>query len=770
MPEIGESWSTQQLAEFLAVVSSFTDEDAARLAAVERAAEALEAEVAAVVQTAAPVISIGFARGQEPTDLLTELAHRGRGSLDVPGVGDCRVVAVAFEDEQPGWLLVARGGDDDFSPQETNLLNGMARVLALSLRAVRMLASERALRERSEHQAAENAILLRELQERQVLLERLTKIQRSIVRRTVLHDVLDAIVDGARELIGDEIAALRLLDPVAPDTLVLLASRGLSPGVIEATRRVRLGDGASGQAVANGQLVAIEDYKHEPTANPVVLNQNVEATMAAPVHENGRVVGSLGVASLRSGRSYGATEREVLLAFAEHASLALTDARNFDSALHQAFHDPLTDLPNRALFLDRLEQARARVARTAAPLAVLFIDLDNFKRVNDSLGHAAGDELLIETARRLGDCIRPADTAARFGGDEFAILLEDMTRTEDAVHVARRIMRSLRDPFNLDGKEFSITTSIGIATHDDHGDDLLRNADLALYRAKSKGRSRYESFEPAMHAAMIERMELELDLQLAVEREQFVLHYQPIVGLSDARIVAVEALVRWAHPRRGLVGPDEFIGAAEETQTILPIGNWVLREACRQAAAWNERLAPEYPLAVGVNLSVIQLQEPGLVGEVAAAVRAAGLDPCNLILEITETLLMHDVELVSDTLRRLKSLGVQLAVDDFGTGYSSLQYLRRFPIDILKIAKSFIDGIGRGADDATLARAIIDLGDSFQLRVVAEGIEQPEQVRRLLELGCEFGQGFHFSRPMPAEQLALELAREGVLGSWSVPA
>jgi EAL domain-containing protein (putative c-di-GMP-specific phosphodiesterase class I) len=267
---------------------------------------------------------------------------------------------------------------------------------------------------------------------------------------------------------------------------------------------------------------------------------------------------------------------------------------------------------------------------------------------------------------------------------------------------------------------------------------------------------------------MIERMELELDLQLAVEREQFVLHYQPIVALADARVVAVEALVRWAHPRRGLVGPDEFIGAAEETQTILPIGRWVLGEACAQAALWNERLTPEHPLAVGVNLSVIQLQEPGFVDEVAAALRAARLDPSKLILEITETLLMHDVELVSDTLRRLKALGVQLAVDDFGTGYSSLQYLRRFPIDILKIAKSFIEGIGRGADDATLARAIIDLGESFQLRVVAEGIEQPEQVRRLLELGCEFGQGFHFSRPMPAEQLGRELVREGALGGWSV--
>jgi diguanylate cyclase (GGDEF)-like protein len=770
MPEVRDSWSTQQLAEFLTVVSSFTDEDAARRGAVERAAEALEAEIAAVVEIGAPVISVGFARGDAPTDVLIDVARSGQRSIDIPGVGECRVLTAALDDDKPGWLLVGRAGDEDFSAQEASLLNGMARVLTLALRAVGMLANERALRERSESQARENVSLLLELQERQVLLERLTKIQRSIVRRTVLRDVLDAIVDGAKELIRDEIVLLRLLDPEAPGWLVIAASRGMKTGFVEATQRSRVGVGASGQAVANGRLVAIENYVGDASVSPAVVAERVEAAMAAPVHENGRVIGSLTVASLVPGRSYGSTEREVLLAFAEHASLALTDARNFDNAVHQAFHDPLTGLPNRALFLDRLEQARSRVERTGAPLAVLFIDLDSFKRVNDSLGHAPGDELLIETAHRLGQCIRPGDTAARFGGDEFAVLLEDTTRTDDAVHVAQRIMRSLQSPFALSGKEVSITISIGIATQREHSDDLLRNADLALYRAKSEGKSRYESFEPAMHAAMIERMELELDLQFAVTHEQFELHYQPIVSLEGQHVVAVEALVRWAHPRRGLLAPDEFIGAAEETRTILPIGRWVLRQACRQAAEWNETLTLERPLAVGVNLSMVQLQEPGLVDEVAAALQAARLHPGNLILEITETLLMHDVELVSDTLGRLKALGVQLAVDDFGTGYSSLQYLRRFPIDILKIAKSFIEGIGGGADDATLARAIIDLGESFQLRVVAEGIEEPAQVKRLLELGCEFGQGFHFARPMPAEQFTRELARETTQGDPSVRA
>ena len=781
MERIGESWSTQQLAEFLAAVSSLTDETAARRGAVERASEALEAEVAAVVQEGSPVIAIGYPRSGTPSDLLTQVAKEGRGELEVPGVGRCRVVSVKLEDTDSGWLLVARSGDQQFTPQEMNLLNGMARVLVLSLRAVRMLANERALRERSEHQARENSTLLRELQERQALLERLTKIQRSIVRRTVLRDVLDAIVDGARELIGDEIVALHLRDPTAEDWLVTVASRGMSEDAAERTRRTRVGVGAAGQSVASGELIVIERYGQAEDVHEVFQSDGVEAAMAAPVHENGRVVGSLGIGTVRAGRSYAATEREVLLAFAEHASLALTDARNFDDALHQAFHDPLTDLSNRALFLDRLDQARARVERNGLPLAVLFIDLDNFKRVNDSLGHGAGDKVLIETARRLGACIRPSDTVARFGGDEFAVLLEDLDRADDAARVARRIMGSLEAPFTVAGKEMTITASIGIAANTHNGDpdqgpdrgarggddDLLRNADLALYRAKSLGRARYESFEPSMHAAVVEHMELEVDLRRALERKQFELHYQPIVALEDGRIVAVEALVRWRHPRRGLVMPDQFIPTAEETQQILPIGRWVMGEACRQAAEWNERFRPEHPLAVGVNLSVVQLQEPGFVDEVCVALSDSGLDPGCLILEITETLLMHDLGLVSSVLERLKALGVQLAVDDFGTGYSSLQYLRGFPIDILKIAKSFIDGIGLGRDDATLARAIIDLGASFQLRVVAEGIEETDQVSRLLELGCELGQGFRFAPPLTPEQLALQLAQSDVLAGWS---
>ena len=761
-----ESWSTQQLAEFLTVVSSFADAESARRGAVERAAEALEAEVAAVIQPGAPVVAIGFPLGRTPVELLIEAARDQHATIDVPFVGECHVVAVALDEDQDGWLLVARQGGDYFDPQEINLLNGMARVLVLALQATEMLDSERALRKRSEDQARENATLLRELKERQSLLERLTKIQRSIVRRTVLHDVLDAIVEGAAELLGDELVALRLRDPADPDSLVLVAARGVSDELretlCETLRETRVGSGASGRAVSDRRLVVIDDYREAPGGHPALASRGLQVAMAAPVEENGEVVGSLLVASFRVGRSYGTTEREVLLAFAEHASLALTDARNFDNALHQAYHDPLTDFPNRALFLDRLEQALARVHRNASSVAVLFIDVDNFKRVNDSLGHATGDELLIEVARRIGGCIRPADTAARFGGDEFAVLLTDMTSPDDAVRVARRIMTALQKPFPLRDREVSITVSIGIAAHhDQRNDDLLRNADLALYRAKSAGRARYEWFEPEMHAAMVERMELELDLQRAIDREEFVLHYQPIVALDSGRVIAVEALVRWQHPTRGLIAPAGFIPVAEETQGVLQIGRWVLGEACRQAVDWRRRLGLAQPLAVGVNLSMVQLQEPGIVEDVAAAVRDSGVDPSCLILEITETLLMHDIDKVSATLAQLKALGVQLAVDDFGTGYSSLQYLRRFPIDILKIAKSFVDGLGAETADATLAKAIVDLGASFKLRVIAEGIESAAQVVRLRELGCELGQGFHFARPVPAAELEHRLAVAG---------
>jgi diguanylate cyclase (GGDEF)-like protein len=432
------------------------------------------------------------------------------------------------------------------------------------------------------------------------------------------------------------------------------------------------------------------------------------------------------------------------VAFAEHASLALSDARNFEDAMHQAFHDSLTGLPNRALFLDRLELAHARARRSGAPIAVLFMDLDSFKVVNDSLGHAAGDELLVLVAGRLRRCVRPADTAARFGGDEFAILLEDLDASNGARIVAQRILDSLREPFEISGQEVLVGASIGIASSAQAGsDDLLRNADLAMYRAKRLGKARVQTFEPGMHAAVLERLELEVDLQHALDRGEIAVHYQPIVELATGQIVALEALVRWRHPVRGMIQPGQ----------IHRLGAWVLKEAVRDASAWNAGPRASAPIRVSVNLSGRQLQEPGLVGQIAAVLGDALFPAGQLVLEITETVLMQDLEGMVSRLQELNALGLRLSVDDFGTGYSSLQYLRRFPLDSLKIAKSFVDAVGGPSQDAAVARAIIELGTSFQLSVVAEGIERPEQHARLAQLGCTHAQGYLYSRPVPADQV-----------------
>jgi diguanylate cyclase (GGDEF)-like protein len=429
----------------------------------------------------------------------------------------------------------------------------------------------------------------------------------------------------------------------------------------------------------------------------------------------------------------------------------------------EAFHDSLTGIPNRALFLDRLGVAIARAQRTGTPVGVLFCDLDGFQTVNDSLGHQTGDALLVLVAERLRGCLRPTGTLARLGGAEFAVLLEELREPEDSARAAQRILDALEEPFELKGREIYITASIGLAVGDSDGDMLLRDANLAMYRAKSLGKGRYAAYEPQMHTAVVERLELEVDLRRAIEHGELMLAYQPIYRLRTNQIMGLEALVRWDHPTRGLVQPDSFVPLAEESGHILALGRWVLRTAAHQAALWRARYPGLGPLGIGVNISASQLHE-GLVEEVEDVLSASQLDPEALTLEITESVLMDDSADAIKRLEQLKQLGVQLAIDDFGKGYSSLTYLHSFPIDNLKVDRSFVAAITGDDPEPPVLRAILDLADIFDLTPVAEGIERQDQTAHLLEIGCELGQGNLLSPALTAGEADAFLMREDLLG------
>jgi diguanylate cyclase (GGDEF)-like protein/PAS domain S-box-containing protein len=440
----------------------------------------------------------------------------------------------------------------------------------------------------------------------------------------------------------------------------------------------------------------------------------------------------------------------------------ISERKAFEEQLaHQAFHDPVTNLPNRALFVERVRHAIGRARREERELGVIFLDIDDFKTINDSLGHGAGDAALIDVAKRLSTSIRTSDTAARFGGDEFVVLLEDLDSTQTAVDVAERILEDLRRPLMVAGKELVVRGSIGISILEGSSpagaDELIRDADAAMYIAKRDGKGGYRLFEPEMHAGVLARLELRADLQRALENGQFELHYQPIVRLADGHVAGMEALLRWHHPERGLVVPGDFIPFAEETGLIVPIGRWVLREACRQAVSVQRLWSESDPLYMCVNLSVKQLQHSDVISDVEDALSESGLEPQLLTLEITESMLIDDPDIAVVKLKELRALGVRVAMDDFGTGYSSLSYLSRFPVDVIKMDRSFLrPDTTREALD--LSSAVVALGSSLALEVVAEGIELDEQLSRLRDLGCELGQGFHFAHPMESAHLADYLA------------
>ncbi len=440
----------------------------------------------------------------------------------------------------------------------------------------------------------------------------------------------------------------------------------------------------------------------------------------------------------------------------------VTERKELEEKLtHQAFHDSLTGLPNRTLFLDRLEHALARADRSGGLVAVLFLDLDNFKYVNDSLGHEAGDELLVEVSRRIGTCVRPGDTVARLGGDEFTVLLEDVANVAQALHVAERIADELLTPFTISGQELYVSTSIGVTSRDSvqgRSGYLLRDADLALYEAKRKGKARYVVFDPSMSVRVLERLKLEGDLRQAAERGQLRVCYQPKVSLHTGTIVAMEALLRWEHPERGLLAPGDFLAIAEETGLILPIGDWVLRETCRHGRDWRDQHPDHGDLKICVNVSAKQFAQPDFVHGIEETLRTTGLDPTALSLEVAESVLADEAEPAAAKLSALKRLGVHLVVDDFGAGYSSLSRFGSFPADFLKVDRSLVGRLGREPEDKAIVSAVIDLGHALSWKVVAEGVENATQVEHLRRMGCDLAQGYFFSEPIASEEATALLA------------
>lgn len=488
--------------------------------------------------------------------------------------------------------------------------------------------------------------------------------------------------------------------------------------------------------------------------------------MVAPLRGESGVIGSLLIGNrLTEGTAFTDEDLRLLETLANHAAIALENgqleqslaelSRLKEQLRYQAFHDPLTNLANRTLFLDQVNERIAAAEEGILPV-VLFIDLDGFKVVNDTLGHTAGDRLLVAVADRVRGMIRTGDVAARLGGDEFALLLEDAPDLQRSVAVCRRLLEALRVPLQIDGQEIAISASIGMAAARPDGgraDDLLRNADVAMYAAKADGRNRYAVFEPTMHASLVERHALGAELSKSVGRGELIVHYQPIVALDGGAIYGVEALVRWRHSTRGILGPDEFIPLAQETGAILPLGRWVLLESCREAAGWRRDRGMDR-LILTVNLSAAQLQQVDFVDDLCSILEETGFPAKDLVLELTETAMFHDTQTTIARLETLRALGIRIAIDDFGTGYSSLAYLRRFQVDILKIAREFV-GSGSGkSDDWVFARAMVALGQALDLRIIAEGIEEVGQLDQLRDLGCEFGQGYLFARPNDGPSIA----------------
>jgi diguanylate cyclase (GGDEF)-like protein len=586
-------------------------------------------------------------------------------------------------------------------------------------------------------------------------LELLYQSSRILQHSPELDSTLVALLSHARTMFRAELAEVILYPRTPGGDALRTRSWHERPAEIMVPDREHLQDPVH-ERIRNSQTPFFEET-HGPGGR-------VSRHMVSALRGESELIGSLIISNrLTEGTMFSDDDLRLLETLANQAAVALENghleqslaelSRLKEQLRYQAYHDPLTGLPNRTLFLEKVID-RIGHAGEKMPV-VLFLDLDDFKVVNDTLGHAAGDRLLADVASRLRTVLRDGDVAARLGGDEFAVLLDDDPGLSESEAVAHRIIDSMRVAFSVGGHDTTVGASIGIAAArlgTERADELLRNADVAMYTAKASGKNRVSVFEPTMHAAIVERHALSAELSRSLGQGELAVFYQPIVSLPAARVTGMEALVRWQHPVRGLIGPNDFVHLAEETGMILQLGRWVLSEACRQAAAWSDIRPTGQPLTISVNLSAQQLQEPTFVQDLKSILVETGLTPWQLVLEMTETVMFHDTATTISRLEAIRDLGVRIAIDDFGTGYSSLGYLRRFQVDILKIAREFV-GPAESEEDWAFAGAIVALGRTLGLTIIAEGIEEPGQFRRLHELGCEYGQGYLLSRPQEADAM-----------------
>lgn len=593
--------------------------------------------------------------------------------------------------------------------------------------------------------------------EKQTVLNRILRLSLADVP---LEEILGRIID---EILSVKWLSLKSTGGIwlveEPGTLVLKAQRGFSQPQQNQCRTIPLGECICGRAALSGEIefTSHVDEKHERGYEGIIPHGHY----CVPIKYSGEVIGVITL-YLREGHKRDQREEEFLLSIADitagiirrrQTEKALTE--NEERICYIAYHDYLTGLPNRMLLIDRLNQVIALSRRHELYAAVLFLDLNRFKYINDTLGHPAGDGMLREVAERLRGSLRVTDTIARLGGDEFTIVLQDVQKIENVIHVVEKVFSALSEPFSINGYEFFVTASVGISVFPDDGEDsetLLKNADIAMYRAKDEGiGNHYVLYTPSMNEWTHERLRVEGMLRKALERGEFLLHYQPQVALNSGEITGVEALVRWREPERGLIPPGEFIVVAEDTGLIIPLGEWILRNACMANKAWQDKGLK--PSTVAVNLSLRQFKQKDFVGAVARILKETQLDPQCLELELTESILMENAEATIDILRALKEVGIRLTIDDFGTGYSSLEYLRRMPIDMLKIAMPFVRDIAKSPDDASIVTAIINMAHCLNLEVIAEGVETAEQLALLRSLGCDKIQGFLVSRPVPPAEI-----------------